>query len=309
MLQADAIITLGAGQYRLREQLAGSAYGLVWRAAAPGDGPDVALKLINEAQMLRAHPDLRSRWTASVEREIVFLQSLEPWDARHIVRLLDSGIHDGLPVMALELMDRDLGRCTLPIPFATVLDWLGQVNQALAKVHQYGWRYLDLKPANVLLHPNDNSVRLADFGTSEPLAAQPATTFAGTASWQAPEQFFPTPRNTYDTDARTDYFALGAMFYYLVTGGQPLRFCSDCGQAYREHQAGGASALLAKHHGNIPPTLGGDEAALFARRSASAGALPLLRALLAADRSDRPQHALQISRMIAAARTSQRCAP
>ena len=258
--------------------------------------------------MLRAHPGLRSRWTASVEREIAFLRSLEPWDERHIVRLLDSGVHDGLPVMALELMDRDLGRYALPIPFATALDWLGQVNQALAKVHQYGWRYLDLKPANVLLHPHDNSVRLADFGTSEPLSLQPATSYAGTASWQAPEQFFPTPRNTYVTDARTDYFALGAMFYYLVTGGQALRFCSDCGQAYRAHQAGGAAALLAKHHGSIPPTLGGDEAALFARRSASAAALPLLRTLLAADRADRPQHALQISRMIAAARTSPRCA-
>lgn len=304
MLQADAIITLGAGDYRLRAPLAGSAYGLVWRAAAPGNGPDVALKLVNEAQMLRAPPPLRARWTDSMQREIAFLQSLAPWDERHIVRLLDSGTHRGLPVMALELMERDLGRHEHPVPYATVLDWLAQVNQALAKVHQYGMRHLDLKPANVLLHPHDNSVRLADFGTSAPLAAQPATAYTGTASWQAPEQFFPTPGNTYDTDARTDYFALGAMFYYLVTGGQPLRFCSDCGQAYRAHQAGAARALLAQHQGQIPPTLGGDEAALFARRSASPGALPLLRSLLAANRADRPQHAIQISRMIAAARSA-----
>jgi len=304
MLQADAIITLGAGAYRLREQLAGSAYGLVWRAASPGDGPDVALKLVNEAQMLRAHPDLQPRWSASLAREIAFLKSLEPWDERHIVRLLDSGVHNGLPVMALELMGRDLGRHPGPVPFAQVLDWLGQVNQALAKVHQYGWRYLDLKPANVLLHPHDNSVRLADFGTSEPLARQPASCYAGTANWQAPEQFFPTPQNTYDTDARTDYFALGAMFYYLVTGGLPLRFCSACGQAYRDHQAGGAAALLARNQGSVPATLHADEEALFVQRGATAAALPLLRTLLAADRADRPQHAIQISRMIAASRSA-----
>ena len=91
MLQSDAIITLGAGDYRLRAPLAGSAYGLVWRAAAPGNGPDVALKLVNEAQMLRAPTPLRARWIDSMQREIAFLQSLAPWDERHIVRLLDSG--------------------------------------------------------------------------------------------------------------------------------------------------------------------------------------------------------------------------
>ena len=56
------------------------------------------------------------------------------------------------------------------------------------------------------------------------------------------------------------------MFYYLVTGGLPLRFCSDCGQAYRDHQAAGAALLLERHGGAIPPTLRDDEAALFVHR-------------------------------------------
>ena len=60
--------------------------------------------------MARAHPDQRDRWIASAHKEIAFLRSLEPWDERHIVRLLDSGVHDGLPVMALELLDGDLGK-------------------------------------------------------------------------------------------------------------------------------------------------------------------------------------------------------
>ena len=36
MMQSGDIVTLGAGQYRLREQLAGSSYGLVWRAEREG---------------------------------------------------------------------------------------------------------------------------------------------------------------------------------------------------------------------------------------------------------------------------------
>jgi serine/threonine protein kinase len=309
MLAAGQVLTLGAGAYRLHEQLAGSAYGLVWRAQGPG--ADVALKLINREQMQRALPGQRERWIASADNEISFLRSLEPWDERHIVRLLDSGAHDGLPVLALELMDGDLGKHVArersagrAIPFPGIVDWLAQINQALATVHQYGWHYLDLKPANVLLNDATGSVKLADFGTSRARAAPSPATYAGTASWQAPEQFFPTPQQTYDSDQRSDYFALGAMFYYLVTGGLPLRFCSACGKAYREFQADGAAHML-ERHGGVPATLRPDEAALFTHRIARQGydaepALVLLRALLAPERAGRPQHALQVSRMLGA---------
>ena len=325
MLQAHDIITLAKGAYRLRAPLAGSAYGVVWRAEAPHGEPDVALKLINRDQMARAPVALQACWVASATREVDFLDSLAPWDERHIVRLLDRGSHAGLPVMALELMESDLARhvAVCPPDASQVLAWIGQINQALAKVHQFGWLYLDLKPANVLL-TGHGAVKLADFGTNRLRNALPADAYAGTASWQAPEQFFPNVQQHYDTDARADYFALGAMLYYLVTGGIALRFCSDCGRAYREHGSGAATALLTGH-GGIPPTLHDDEAGLFMQRfsgvdadtsvdatwcpagasgsaAAAEAALLLLRTLLAADRKQRPQHALHISRMISTVR-------
>lgn len=317
MLEAGQVVPLNAGAYRLRKQLAGSSYGVVWQAAGPSI--DVALKLVNLSQMVRALPAHRDRWIASAKTEIVFLRSLRPWDERHIVRLLDSGDHDGLPVMALELMHTDLGRHLASereagrrTSLAAILGWMEQINQALAKVHQYGWKYLDLKPANVLLGASHENVKLADFGTSRARAGLPCRGYAGTANWQAPEQFFPSPHNTYDPDWRSDYFALGAMFYYLVSDGLPLRFCRDCGQAWREHQSHAAQRVLAANRGKQPPTLHDDEAALFVRRirQRAAGAratgatasLALLRALLAPDRRDRPGHAMQIARMIAAIR-------
>jgi serine/threonine protein kinase len=318
MLEAGQLIPLAAGAYRLRKQLAGSSYGVVWQAAGPS--ADVALKLVNRPQMERALPAHRDRWIASAKTEIVFLRSLRPWDERHIVRLLDSGDHDGLPVMALELMDTDLGRHLASeraagrrASLGAILGWMEQINQALAKVHQYGWNYLDLKPANVLLGASRETVKLADFGTSRARAGVPFTGFAGTANWQSPEQFFPSSHNTYDTDWRSDYFALGAMFYYLVTDGLPLRFCRDCGKAWREHQSRGAQQMLAANRGKLPAILSQDEAALFVRRirqradgartTGATASLALLRALLAADRSERPAHAMQIARMIAAIRS------
>lgn len=297
------IITLTEGDYRLRARLAGSAYGIVWRATAP-NGAEVALKLINQEQMARADGALQRRWIESAATEIGFLRALAPWDERHIVRLLDSGVHEGLPVMALELMGPDLSRLGAePPPLTQALSWIGQINQALATVHQCGWLYLDLKPANVLTSLTDPGVRLADFGTSRLRAAMAPGVYTGTASWQAPEQFFPGARNTYDTDTRSDYFALGAMLYYLTTGGGQLRFGAICGEAWRAHQSAAPARILAAHDGQVPATLSEDEADLFAHKvgnRAAAPALDLLRALLAPAREDRPRHALDISRMIAA---------
>jgi serine/threonine-protein kinase len=315
MEQAGAAVTLALGAYTLRQQLASSAYGVLWRADGPGASGPVAIKLVNREQMARANGGQRQRWIEGAHSEIAFLRALEPWDRRHIVRLLDSGEHEGFPAFALELLDGDLGRHMAAaradgrtLPFAQVLEWIFQVNQALGKVHQYGWRYLDLKPGNLLLDRR-RGIKLTDFGTNRALADLHPHSYAGTANWQAPEQFFPDAGQGHRTDARTDYFALGALFYYLVTGGQPLRFCSACGQAWREHGLDAPARLLAQHGGVLPPVLGADEEALFARRvggalpgPGAAAALALLRALLAVRREQRPRHALDISRMIAGVR-------
>ncbi|WP_374582807.1 protein kinase [Pseudoduganella sp.] len=303
MAQIDDIITLELGQYRLQQPIAASAYGLVWRASGPYGSGDVALKLVNAAQMERAAPALRSRWIASAEAEIAFLQSLEPWDECHIVRLLDSGWHQGLPVQALELLGQDLGRhiaaCGAP-SLARALGWMRQLNQALAKVHQYGWRYLDLKPANVLVDPWLDRVKLADFGTSRRLAALEPHSYCGTAQWQAPEQFFPAAGGGYATGSFSDYFALGALLFYVVTGGDSLSYCAECGEAYRGRLADGAADLLARH-GGVPATLLAADEDRFAAALPVAAldpALSLLRTLLAPAPADRPRNALHISRLL-----------
>jgi serine/threonine-protein kinase len=304
MVEAGDIITLTAGAWRLQARLNGSSYGQVWRAASVLDGTPAAVKLVNRAQMDLAAPPQRAAWRASFDAEIAFLRALQPWDQRHIVRLLDSGEHGGQPALALELLDGDLAGHLASLRSRgagpgvdQALAWTGQVNAALAKVHQYGWRYLDLKPANLLVDARTGALKLADFGTNRQLADTAAHSYAGTAAWQAPEQFFPDEAGRYRTDARTDYFALGALLYTLVTG-VPLRYCAACADAFRTH--GAAGALRARP----PAILAPDETALFLGHAAARdhdGLLVLLRALLAPRLDARPRHALEISRLIARA--------
>jgi len=297
MNQAGDTIHLQKGSYQLRAVLSSSSYGVVW------DAGDTAIKLVNTAHMARARPDQRACWTDSARTEIAFLEALSPWDGRHIVRLLDKGEIQGLPAMALEKMQCDLARhiaATRAIAFERIVSWMAQVNQALAKVHQYGWRYLDLKPANLLLDASLH-LKLADFGTSRALADAGPHSYTGTANWQAPEQFFPNADHLYSTCAQTDYFALGALYFYLVTHGEQLAFCKACGEAYRANRTGGAYVLKSQHGRAIPPTLTAEESERFAAavpRAAAPAALALLRALLAPAPAARPANALAISRAL-----------
>ena len=322
MLEAGMVVTLESRSYRLEAPLAGSAYGLVWRASTLPTGCAAVLKFVNQAQMAQAAPAQRQRWIDGAHDEMAFLRQLAPWDGRHIVRLLDTGSHDGLPVLALESLSGDVGawmarrRAAGEAPdVGRALVWIAQLNEALAKVHQYGRRYLDLKPSNLLLDPGGERIKLADFGTSRAAADSAPHAYAGTPNWQAPEQVFASIDHAatgsdavYVTCAATDYFALGALLFYLVTDGVALRFCLDAAKAWREGQIGAAARLRAHHGGALPPTLTEEEAALFMQRceeglgsrAAAARALLLLRALVASAPSDRPVHALAIGRMLGA---------
>lgn len=278
MYETGTIITLQAGAWRLREPIATSSYGQVWRADGPPAIGAAALKLVNREQMSHAGDSQRARWADCAGAECEVLTALQPWDQRHIVRLLDHGTHEGLPVLALELLSGDLRTVRAP-SMARAVEWIGQASQALARIHQAGWRYLDLKPGNLLLDADDK-LKLCDFGTVRELADTAPHEFTGTPGWQAPEQAIANAQGLYDTDARTDYFALGLLFYHLATDGGRLRYSRD---------ARGA-------------TLTADEARGFSERfdsSARPAALELLRSLLAAERARRPRHALDISRALA----------
>lgn len=75
--------------------------------------------------------------------------------------------------------------------------------------------YRDLKPDNVMIDEYDQ-VRLIDFGIARSYKTGQSndTVRLGTVGFAAPEQYMGQ-----QTDPRTDLFALGAMMYYLLSGG------------------------------------------------------------------------------------------
>ena len=74
--------------------------------------------------------------------------------------------------------------------------------------------YRDLKPSNIVLQDSGDCY-LIDLGTVRTYHEDDSadTVFIGTANTAAPEQF-----GARQTDARTDIYGLGILFYYLLTG-------------------------------------------------------------------------------------------
>jgi len=195
--------------YEPRRFLGAGAYGEVWVAIDRNTGRQVAIKFYAHRGGLD--------WSI-LSREVEKLAFLSA--DRYVVQLLDVGWDSAPPYYVMEyveqgsLEDRLKNGPALSVEQAVTL--FRDVAVGLLHAHGKGVLHCDLKPANILLD-QDGRPRIADFGQSRlSHEQQPAL---GTLFFMAPEQadLKAVP------DARWDVYALGALFYTMLTGSPPHR--------------------------------------------------------------------------------------
>ncbi|MGD1716018.1 protein kinase domain-containing protein, partial [Dapis sp. BLCC M172] len=102
-----------------------------------------------------------------------------------------------------------------------------QLSNILRELHQSRVIHKDIKPANILIHPQTKQVKLIDFSIASLLPKETQeikspNILEGTLAYISPEQ---TGRMNRGIDYRSDFYSLGVTFYELLTGELP--FTSD----------------------------------------------------------------------------------
>ena len=207
------------GRYRIERQLGRGSMGTVYLGQDPQIGRAVAIKTMALSREFEGSELAEAR--ARFFREAEMAGRLRHPD---IVTIFDASEDQGLAFIAMEFVaGHDLLRHTLPgrlLPVPLVLRTLARVARALAHAHTQGVVHRDVKPANVMIDPATDTVKVTDFGIARITDACRTRTgmVLGTPSFMSPEQM--AGRRV---DGRTDLYSLGVMLFQLLTGALPHR--------------------------------------------------------------------------------------
>ena len=190
---------------------------LAWLALADSPGRPLSERLQREfavLQHLAAEAALRGEAGESGE-------SGDPsWGAARALGLERDG---AALALVLEdpggvLLEQMLGGQALPVELALELGLA--ITGALARVHAAGVLHRDLRPEHVLVDLARGEATLVGFAAAAIAdEAEPVALPRGAAAYQSPEM---TGRTGRGSDHRSDYYALGAMLYRMLTGRAPF---------------------------------------------------------------------------------------
>jgi hypothetical protein len=210
-----------ADRYRLERQIGRGGMGSVWLAHHMGLDIPCAVKFIEGEYA--ALPEAQARFV----REAKAAAQLR---SPHVVQILDHGVWDGTPYMAMELLEgEDLGKRLVRVGRMVPQDVcviVTQVSRALTKAHAAGIVHRDLKPDNIfLVHDDDREIaKVLDFGIAKSQTGSidgsntKTGAMLGTPYYMSPEQ----AQGVKAVDHRSDLWSLGVIVYQALTGKLPF---------------------------------------------------------------------------------------
>ncbi len=188
------------GPYRIEAKLGEGGMGVVYRAVDTRLGRAVALKTV------------RDQFNARFQREARAISSL---NHPNICILHDIGPN----YLVMELVEGETIAARLKrgaIPAQEAITYARQIASALEAAHDKGIIHRDLKPGNVMLAAS--GAKILDFGLAILEGDETLTgshMVMGTPAYMPPEQWAGRT-----TDARTDIYSFGCVFYEMLTAAR-----------------------------------------------------------------------------------------
>jgi tRNA A-37 threonylcarbamoyl transferase component Bud32 len=201
------------GHYKIVAELGRGASGTVYKAVDVTLDRAVAIKVLN--------PDVAD--PAAIQRfraEATILAKLNHPAVATIYELFRS---ESELVMVMEFVRGEtldaLSNRVGPLPPARAAWLIERILQALDHAHRAGIVHGDMKPANVMV-TDETSVKIMDFGIARVRGARhdgDRGAMMGTPAYMPPEQVLGR-----ETDCRSDLYAVGVIFYRLLTTALPF---------------------------------------------------------------------------------------
>jgi len=207
-----------AGRYVIEEGIGEGGMASVYRAKHKLVDRPCAIKIMNPA--LARDKVVRERF----RREAKSAQALAH---PNIIEIFDQGdTEDGTAYIVMELLrGRSLadiiGKGALAL--ARAIPLMIQMSRGIARAHDLGVIHRDLKPENIFVVERDDGsdlVKLLDFGIARSRTDSRLTNAGelfGTPQYLAPERI-----TSGDAGPNVDLYALGVIFFEMVTGKLPF---------------------------------------------------------------------------------------
>lgn len=240
MSVSDPLVGRMLGDYRVIDLLGRGGMARVYRGYDPKLERYAAIKVI-DAHLLSSQEN-EEEYRARFRREARAIARL-----RHsnIVGIYQYGEVDALYYMAMVFIEgRDLGHILkehaargTKISLSQVLRIVRDMGAALDYAHAGGVIHRDVKPSNVMVSPDGQSV-LTDFGLALSVPEGSIGNTFGSAHYIAPEQAVSSAQAV----PQSDIYSLAVVIYQMLTGKVPFDDPS-------------AMSVALKHIGDPPPPI------------------------------------------------------
>jgi len=233
------------GRYRILKIIGQGGMGAVYQARDQELDRVIALKVIRPE--LAGNPAILQRF----KQELILARHVTH---KNVVRIYDLGEAEGIRFITMEYVEGDDLRTLLrrhgKFSPSQSVEIIQQICRALDAAHSEGVIHRDLKPQNVM-RDMQGRVVVMDFGLARLLESPGMTqtgALVGTLEYMSPEQALGEP-----LDQRSDLFAVGLIFYELLTAKSPYR--ADTGIATLVKRTREAAVPVSEIDRSVPKSL------------------------------------------------------
>jgi serine/threonine protein kinase len=203
------------GRYEIKEMIGEGAMAKVYRAYDPEINRSVAFKVLKEDHCV--DEEYLSRFLREAKAAGALSHS-------GIVTVFDVGKLENAPYIMMELLAGcDLGEVLKDkkkLPLKQTLIIALQLAKSLDYAHKSGIVHRDIKPDNIIVMPDGESIKVADFGIArmnenEESQKTQVGSVLGTPRYMSPEQALGE-----SVDGRSDLFSVGTIMYEMLSGNK-----------------------------------------------------------------------------------------